>query len=96
MSMMATNQIDASTGFASLTQYQFKRLNKEQLMALAEVEDVDLEKGMKKQAIIACLVEVLDLETRWERERAAGEKESSRRERAAGESDSSEGRRQSA
>ena len=72
---MATSRVE---GFASLTREQFRRLTKEQLVAIAEAEDVELEEGMKKPAIVTHLIGVLELEGIWQEQRQRQEREAER------------------
>lgn len=50
---------------SGLTRERFRRLKKDQLITLAEEEEVELEKDMTKPAIAACLIKVLGLEEMW-------------------------------
>ena len=75
---MATTQVDVSAGFANLTREQFRKLTKEQLIGLAEAEDVELAEGMKKPAIGACIIETLHLETIWQEQQEEREEERQR------------------
>lgn len=50
---------------SGLTRERFRRLKKDQLITLAEGEEVELEKDMTKPAIAACLIKVLGLEEMW-------------------------------
>lgn len=60
---MAIDAVDVSV--SGLTRVQFKRLKKDQLIALAEEEDVPLERDMTKPVIATFLTDVLQLEQMW-------------------------------
>lgn len=62
---MAADAVDVPVLVSGLTKERFRRLKKDQLITLAEEEEVELEKDMTKPAIAACLIKVLGLEEMW-------------------------------